>query len=79
MATKRGSSVAQLALAWLLQQPAVSTVIIGANTIEQLDDNLQSIDVTFSAEELAQIDKTSRLPIEYPGWMLEFTGADRKS
>jgi len=78
MAAKKRTSVAQLALAWLLQQPSVSTVIIGANTVEQLNDNLQSVEVTFSAEELAQIDTVSRLPVEYPGWMLEFTGADRK-
>lgn len=78
MAAAKGASVAQLALAWLLHQPAVTTVIIGANKMEQLEDNLKSTAITFSAEELQQIDAASKLPSEYPGWMLEFTGGDRK-
>lgn len=78
MAEEKGASVAQLALAWLLKQPAVTTVIIGANKMEQLDDNLKSIDIDFTPEELDKINEASKLPEEYPGWMLEFTGADRK-
>ena len=78
MAAAKGATVAQLALAWLLHQPAVTTVIIGANKMEQLDDNLKSIDVTFTADELEQLDKASKLPAEYPNWMLEFTGGDRQ-
>jgi len=78
MAAAKGSSVAQLALAWLLHQPAVSSVIIGANSIAQLDDNLKSVDVQFTAEELQKLDEASKLPPEYPGWMLEFTKGDRK-
>ena len=78
MAESKGASVAQLALAWLLHQPAVTSVIIGANKTEQLEDNLKSIDVTFTAEELKKIDEVSKLPAEYPGWMLERTGGDRK-
>ncbi len=78
MAESKGASVAQLALAWLLQQPAVTTVIIGANKVEQLEDNIKAIDVKFTGEELKQIDEVSRLPVEYPGWMLQMTGADRQ-
>ncbi|MEO6915421.1 MAG: aldo/keto reductase, partial [Chitinophagaceae bacterium] len=78
MAESKGRSVAQLALAWLLHQPAVTTVIIGANKMEQLDDNIKAIDVKFSAEELDLLDKVSSMPIEYPGWMLDRTGMDRK-
>jgi aryl-alcohol dehydrogenase-like predicted oxidoreductase len=78
MASAKGTTVAGLALAWLLHQPAVTTVIIGANKMEQLEDNLKSIDIKFSTDELEKLDKVSRLPAEYPGWMLEFTGADRK-
>lgn len=78
MAEAKGASVAQLALAWLLKQPAVTTVIIGANKMEQLDDNLKATDVDFTTEELDKINGVSKLPEEYPGWMLEFTGADRK-
>jgi aryl-alcohol dehydrogenase-like predicted oxidoreductase len=78
MAEAKGASVAQLALAWLLKQPAITTVIIGANKMEQLDDNLKSIDIDFTTEEMDKINEVSKLPDEYPGWMLEFTGADRK-
>jgi len=78
MAAEKGISVAQLALAWLLHQPVVSSVIIGAKKIEQLDDNLKSIDVELSADELQKLDEVSKLAPEYPGWMLERQGADRK-
>jgi aryl-alcohol dehydrogenase-like predicted oxidoreductase len=78
MAQNKGVSVAQLALAWLLHQPAVTSVIIGANKIEQLEDNLASINVQFSTEDLQRLDEVSRLSAEYPGWMLEWTGRDRK-
>jgi aryl-alcohol dehydrogenase-like predicted oxidoreductase len=77
MAKEKGVSVAQLALAWLLHQSAVTTVIIGANTPEQLEDNLNSTKVSFTPAELEQKDAVSKLPAEYPGWMLERQGADR--
>ena len=79
MAKAKNTSVAGLALAWLLQKPYVTSVIIGANKMDQLEDNLKSIDLRFSIEELEQLDKASALTREYPGWMLEFTGADRKA
>ena len=78
MARAKGASIAQLALAWLLHQPVVTSVIIGANKMEQLDDNLKSVDVKFTADELKKLDEVSRLPMEYPGWMLEFTAFDRQ-
>jgi len=78
MARAKGASIAQLALAWLLHQPVVTSVIIGANKMEQLDDNLKSVDVNFTADELKKLDEVSRLPMEYPGWMLEFTAFDRQ-
>ena len=78
MAKAKNTSVAGLALAWLLHQPVVTSVIIGANKMEQLDDNLKSIDLSFTPDEMEQLNKASMLPPEYPGWMLEFTGADRK-
>ncbi len=71
-------SVAQIALAWLLHQPAVTTVIIGAKNNHQLEDNLKAIDVVLSEEELKQLDDISKLAPEYPGWMLARQGADRK-
>lgn len=63
-------SVAQIALAWLLHQEAVTSVIIGAKRLDQLDDNLNSINVELSAEELKKLNEISQLRVEYPGWML---------
>jgi len=77
MAEERGCSVARVALAWLLHQPWVTSVIVGARTIEQLDENLQAGAVKLTAQELAQLDGVSALPIEYPGWMLARQGMDR--
>jgi len=77
LAEAKGRSVAQVALAWLLHQPAVSTVIIGARRIDQLEDNLASVEVDFAAEELARLDEVSRLSAEYPGWMLQFQAGYR--
>jgi len=77
MAEAKGCSVAQLALAWLLHQPAVTSVIIGANKLEQLHDNLKAVDVMLTEEELGRLNEVSALPQEYPGWMLERTGMDR--
>lgn len=71
-------SVAQIALAWLLHQPVVTSVIIGANKPQQLADNLDSVDVQLTADELARLDVVSKLTPEYPGWMLERQGADRR-
>ena len=70
-------SVAQIALAWLLQRKGVMSVIIGAKTIEQLNDNLAAVKVVLSAEEVAALDKASALKPEYPGWMLERQAAPR--
>ncbi|AZT83276.1 aldo/keto reductase [Marinobacter sp. NP-4(2019)] len=70
-------SVAQTALAWLLHQNAVTSVIIGAKRVDQLRDNLLAAQIRFSADELAALDEVSRLPAEYPGWMLERQGEYR--
>lgn len=77
MAEQRGVTVARIALAWLLAQDVVSTVIIGARTMEQLKDNIAATEVVLSAEELENLDEVSRLPKEYPGWMLELQGGYR--
>lgn len=70
-------SVAQIALAWLLHQRAVTSVIIGAKRVEQLDDNLAACEVKLSAEELTTLNMVSALPAEYPSWMLERQGGYR--
>ncbi len=77
MAKARDCSVARIALAWLLHRSPVTSVIIGAKTVEQLADNLAAKDVKLSADELKALDEVSKLPSEYPGWMLERQGADR--
>ena len=78
IATGKQVSVAQIALAWLLHQPAVTSVIIGANKPQQLLDNLNSVNIQFTNEELTELDEVSKLSPEYPGWMIERQGADRK-
>jgi aryl-alcohol dehydrogenase-like predicted oxidoreductase len=72
-----GASVARVALAWLLAKPAVMSIIIGAKTLEQLDDNLAAVDLVLTAEEIARLDEVSELPSEYPGWMFARQGASR--
>jgi aryl-alcohol dehydrogenase-like predicted oxidoreductase len=78
MALSRGVSVAQIALAWLLHQPQVSSVIVGARRPEQLADNLAATAVRLDAAELKALDAVSRLPAEYPGWMFERQGEYRR-
>ncbi len=69
IALGRGASIPQVALAWLLAQPVVTSVIIGVRRPDQLEDNLESVDITLSADELAELDAVSRLTPEYPAWM----------
>jgi aryl-alcohol dehydrogenase-like predicted oxidoreductase len=71
IADTRGVSVAQVALAWLLSKPYVSSVILGARTEAQLADNLAAGSLELTAEELDTLDAVSRLEPEYPGWMIE--------
>jgi aryl-alcohol dehydrogenase-like predicted oxidoreductase len=77
IAQAHGVSVAQVALAWLLAQPVVTTVIIGAKTREQLDDNIASVKVQLTGDDLKRLEEVSALPPEYPGWMLSFQGQAR--
>jgi aryl-alcohol dehydrogenase-like predicted oxidoreductase len=77
MAQAHGVSVARVALAWVLAQPGVTSVIVGAKTQEQLMDNLAVAELRLSEAELRTLDEVSRLPREYPGWMFERQLADR--
>ena len=79
MADARGVSVAQIALAWLLHQKVVSSVILGAKRIEQLDDNIAATDVELSTTDLDTLAAVSALPAEYPGWMFERQGEYRRN
>ncbi|MDF1548302.1 MAG: aldo/keto reductase [Bacteroidales bacterium] len=78
IAKEKNVTVAQIALAWLLHRPVVTTVIIGANKPEQLSDNLNSVNVRLTEDEIAKLKEVSKLPSEYPGWMIERQTADRK-
>ncbi len=73
-----GASVARVALAYVLAKPFVTSVIIGAKTMEQLDDNLEAAKLTLTADELKKLDDVSALPAEYPGWMLARQTAERR-
>jgi aryl-alcohol dehydrogenase-like predicted oxidoreductase len=70
-------SVAQVALAWLLAQQHVTSVIIGAKNQEQLLDNIAATELELSPEQLQAITEASALPNEYPQWMLARQSADR--
>ena len=78
MAQERDVSVAQIALAWLLHQPQVTSVIVGAKRPEQLADNLAATKVTLNIDEMVKLDAVSKLPSEYPGWMFERQGEYRR-
>jgi aryl-alcohol dehydrogenase-like predicted oxidoreductase len=78
IAKNKDVSVAQIALAWLLHQKAVTSVIIGAKRVEQLEDNIAATAIKLNDDELAALDKASVLPPEYPGWMFSFQGAARR-
>ncbi len=78
MADSRGVSVAQIALAWLLHQPRVTSVIVGAKNTGQLTDNIGATHVALDAGELERIAAVTALPPEYPGWMLERQGETRR-
>ena len=77
LAAAKGATVAQLAIAWLLHQKSVASVLLGAKRLDQLEDNLGAVNVTFGADELAALDEASKLPAEYPGWMLDMWSGQR--
>ena len=70
-------SPARISLAWLLAKPVVTSVIIGAKRLDQLRDNLADEELNLSEDEIKILDEVGTLPLEYPGWMLPFQGADR--
>jgi aryl-alcohol dehydrogenase-like predicted oxidoreductase len=78
IAETHGVSVAQIALAWLLHQKVVSSVIVGAKRIDQLDDNLGAVNVSLTGEEQAAIAEVSKIPAEYPAWMIDLWSHSRR-
>ena len=79
IAESKGVSVARVALAWLLHQPQVTSVIVGAKRLDQLADNIAAAQVVLSVDELQAIDSASGLSAEYPGWMLARQGEYRRN
>jgi aryl-alcohol dehydrogenase-like predicted oxidoreductase len=64
----RNASIAQVAINWLLRRPGVTSVVLGARTIEQLEDNLHSISWELTNEEMETLNRVSARPLPYPYW-----------
>ena len=79
VADEHGVSAAQIALAWLLGRPTISSVLVGARTDEQFADNLRAIDLNLTAEQRARLDEVSRPRLPYPYWHQAKTASDRLS
>lgn len=77
IAKAHNCSPARISLAWLLTRPVVTSIIIGAKRLDQLQDNLAAIDLKLTPDEIKQLDEVSALPAEYPGWMLPFQTSNR--
>ena len=71
IAEQKEVSIAQIALAWVRLQSGITSTIIGAKRIEQLQQNIASTSIELSADDLSKINKVSALSKEYPGWMVE--------
>jgi aryl-alcohol dehydrogenase-like predicted oxidoreductase len=78
IAEAHGASVAQIALAWLLRRRVVSSVIIGARRMEQLQANIGAAEIELTEAEMDALDQVSALPREYPGWMFDQQAARAK-
>lgn len=74
---QHGVSVAEVALAWVRQQQGITSTIIGAKNVDQLNANIKSTELLLTNDDLKKIDEVSALPKEYPGWMVERQSADR--
>jgi aryl-alcohol dehydrogenase-like predicted oxidoreductase len=77
VAQAHSTSVASVALAWILAKPFVTSIIIGAKRVDQLQQNLSAVDLKLTAEELQKLDEVSALPPEYPGWMVATQNRNR--
>jgi aryl-alcohol dehydrogenase-like predicted oxidoreductase len=77
IAEGHGVSAAQVALAWLLRRPGITSVVVGARTDEQLADNLKAASLELSDDEVRRLDEVSRPPLPYPLWHQVNTAADR--
>ncbi len=77
IAQAHGCSPARIALAWLLTRPFVTSIVLGAKRLDQLQDNIAVMDVRLTGDEIKKLDEVSALPEEYPGWMLKVQSVGR--
>jgi aryl-alcohol dehydrogenase-like predicted oxidoreductase len=77
VAQRHGATVPQVALAWLLAQNSVTSLIIGAKRISQLNDNLGALDIALTEQDMAELNKVSDSPVRYPGWIQSFGAAGK--
>jgi aryl-alcohol dehydrogenase-like predicted oxidoreductase len=77
IAQAHATSVATVALSWILAKPFVTSVIIGAKRIDQLQQNLSAVDLRLTEDDMLKLDEVSALPPEYPGWMIPFQNRNR--
>ncbi|MBB6729908.1 aldo/keto reductase [Cohnella zeiphila] len=77
IAEAHGTQLAGIALAWLLTRPVVTSVLVGAKRLDQLEANLAAAELTLTEDEIRRLDEVSALPPEYPGWMVEFQRSNR--
>jgi aryl-alcohol dehydrogenase-like predicted oxidoreductase len=74
IATERRCSVAQIALGWLLSKSAVTSFILGASKVQQLEDNLAAVDVSLTGDEVSALDRATPLVSVYPNWVIDGFG-----
>jgi aryl-alcohol dehydrogenase-like predicted oxidoreductase len=77
VAKAHGVSVARVALAWVRSKPFVTSTIIGAKTLGQLNDNLEAVSLTLTPDEIAKLDEVSAERVQYPHWMIKRNNATR--
>lgn len=71
VAQSHGATVAQTALAWTLSKPFVTSVIVGASRLDQLEDNLGAVDLDPTSQDLRRLDELTAPATPYPNWMIE--------
>jgi aryl-alcohol dehydrogenase-like predicted oxidoreductase len=77
IATPREVTPGQVALAWLLHQPAVTSVLFGSRSMAQVTDNLKAVEIKLSIEEIATLDRATQLTPDYGPWLVQQARADR--
>lgn len=77
VAESHATSCGAVALAWQLAKPGITCPILGAKSVEQLEQNLAADGLTLSTEEIARLDEVSAIPVPYPNWMMSFMNQPR--